>query len=100
MFIRKASDRQPADVSQSWNRLKNWFDVNLPEVVTTLRPGCSPAELVAFEQETRLSLPEDVRQSFLIHDGQKDYTSPGVIVGQALDRLERVKGSLLFWREM
>lgn len=67
---RKDLARPPAPVAESWRRIEAWLDKHLLAVKATLRPGVSKRDLTRFEKVIGRALPEDVRQSWLIHDGQ------------------------------
>lgn len=73
--------------------------IHLPEVVAVLNQGVSDSGIYAFEEKTELKLPEDVRESFLIHNGHEE-VYPGAIVGEPLDPLESVQGSVLFQQQI
>jgi hypothetical protein len=62
--------RTPAPVAESWRRIEAWLAEHLPDVKASLRPGISKDDLAKFEDETGLRLPDDVRESWEIHDGQ------------------------------
>jgi cell wall assembly regulator SMI1 len=91
----------PAPVAESWRRIEAWLDEHLPGARATLRPGVSEADLAHFEGAIGHPLPDDVRQSWLIHDGQCPFPdeldsaiftggrlgAPGLIFGQELNPL-------------
>lgn len=80
-----------ASVATSWDRLHRWFDRHLPEVGADLLPGASDADIAAFERTTRRTLPEDVRASLRIHDGQRSpCKTDGCIYGLGLMSLEHI----------
>jgi cell wall assembly regulator SMI1 len=60
----------PAPVTASWRRIEAWLAEHLPQTGATLRPGVSDGDLAAFEQALGRPLPDDVRESWKIHDGQ------------------------------
>lgn len=83
--------KRVAPVAASWDRLDRWFDRHLPEVAAELRPGASAAAIEAFERATRRTLPDDVRASFRIHDGQRNpCRTTGCIYGLALMSLDQI----------
>src|SRR5262245_16178387 len=88
-LIARPESRSPAPVKLSWQRLELWFATNLPEVRESLRPPATPSDLQAFEQSTRYELPDDVKESFLIHDGQIEGT--GALLGQPIDSLLAIR---------
>jgi cell wall assembly regulator SMI1 len=61
---------EPPAVADSWKRIEAWLDAHLPPYKHTLRPGLSKKDLAKFEKAVGMPLPEDVRQSLRIHDGQ------------------------------
>ncbi len=72
MARRKAGAPTPSvPVAESWRRIEAWMDVHLPVHKTTLKPGISRKDLAKFEKAIGQALPEDVRESWLIHDGQR-----------------------------
>src|SRR5574341_1528042 len=97
MFIVRDPNRVIAPVADSWERLERWYKKHLPEVFESLRPPATKAQIEAFEKATGLTIPEDWRQSLLIHDGQNG--SPGAIIGEPFDSLEDVQRSLLSDRQ-
>jgi cell wall assembly regulator SMI1 len=68
--VRKDHAVPPAPVAESWRRIEAWLDEHLPAVKSSLRPGVSKRDLNKFEKAFERPLPEDVRESWLIHDGQ------------------------------
>src|SRR3954467_14721384 len=53
-----------------WDRIHAWLRDNAPEVLASLRPGASEGAIRAAERELGVTLPEDVREFYRIHDGQ------------------------------
>src|SRR5687768_15301119 len=93
MFIERVSDRRAAQVSTSWARIKAWLRGNLPETLADLCPGASAALIEEFENTIGRRLPDDVRESWRIHNGQEGFNIPGVIFGSALLPLSHDKFS-------
>ncbi|QEH39084.1 SMI1 / KNR4 family protein [Aquisphaera giovannonii] len=65
------SGRTPATVAASWRRIEAWIGSHLPIQRLTLRPGISKKDLAKYEAILGRTLPDDVRESWLIHDGQR-----------------------------
>jgi cell wall assembly regulator SMI1 len=63
-----------------WIRIHAWLDENAPEGYGYLRPGASDSAISAAEQAMRLELPDDIKASYRIHDGQEN--EPGLIGGE------------------
>lgn len=60
-----------------WDRIRTWLDANAPAGYGQLRPGASAAAIRAAEKAMGLSLPDDLKASYRIHDGQAN--TPGLI---------------------
>jgi cell wall assembly regulator SMI1 len=87
----------PTSVADSWARIEAWLGKHLPVVKASLRPGVSPADLAAFEKAVGRPLPEDVRESYRIHDGQSPISGlwcGGVVFGYAVCPLLDSTGSM------
>lgn len=52
-----------------WRRLETIFQERYPSLFASLNPPATVEQLDAFEKTTRLNLPADVRDSYLLHDG-------------------------------
>lgn len=88
----------PAPVADSWRRIEAWLDEHLPEVKASLRPGVTKRDLNRFEKALGRPLPEDVRESWLIHDGQGQHSGEsfpmcmGLLFGYELNPLTSKRG--------
>jgi cell wall assembly regulator SMI1 len=58
------------DIRDSWARLEAWFSRHRPDVDLRLREGASDDQIASLEAAFGEPLPEDVRASLRIHDGQ------------------------------
>lgn len=67
-------------IEATWGELVNWLQKNVSEELG-LRPPAMEADLKAFERGTGFRLPEDLRRVYLINNGQKSYTLPGIFMG-------------------
>ncbi|MBA3461612.1 MAG: SMI1/KNR4 family protein [Deltaproteobacteria bacterium] len=52
-----------------WQRIETWIAANTDGDLA-LRPGASEEQIVALETQLGRRLPDDVRESYLVHDGQ------------------------------
>src|SRR4051794_14346760 len=68
---REDHGKPPAPVAESWRRIEAWLGEHLPIVKLSLRPGISKRDLAKFEKIVGQRLPDDVRESWMIHDGQR-----------------------------
>jgi cell wall assembly regulator SMI1 len=119
LIKRKNHSSLPSPVAESWRRIEAWLERHLPRTRATLRPGVADKDLRKFERAIGRRLPDDVRASWQIHDGQgwprdgggrataadpgrddeESWYSPdpevtGVIYGQALLALVEEKDAL------
>ena len=69
--IRKDHASPPAPVAESWHWIEAWLGEHLPILKLSLRPGISKRDLAKFERLIGRPLPDDVRESWMIHDGQR-----------------------------
>ena len=83
-----------------WDRIHVWLAANAPEVLASLRPGATDEQIRAAEREMGVTLPEDVKACYRIHDGQGNVRyswPPGFLYGFEWYSLE----SIVFqWRQM
>ncbi|GIL50652.1 hypothetical protein Vafri_6782 [Volvox africanus] len=59
---------------KAWSQIKAWLAANMPEILATLRPGLSEAEVVQVEAEMGLTLPPALKVLHRLHDGQELYS--------------------------
>jgi cell wall assembly regulator SMI1 len=88
MGLREPSVRAPIDsfgpdsVRRSWERIEEFCRATLPGGATLFAPPVTEEDLVRAEQELGVTLPEDFKASYRIHNGQLD-RSPGIILPHA-----------------
>jgi cell wall assembly regulator SMI1 len=63
-----------------WKRIHRWLDANAPQGYGQLRPGASAESVSEAEAAIDQKLPDDLKASYLVHDGQLD--EPGLIGGE------------------
>jgi cell wall assembly regulator SMI1 len=72
-FIEVLPTKKPAGekkIDGLWRRLENWFYEHVPAFCRwPLAPGASEADVQAFEKTIGAKLPDDVRRSYLRHNG-------------------------------
>src|SRR4051794_15249088 len=59
-----------------WERIEAEFQRQAPGQLWCLRPGATEDQIVALESQVGQRLPEDIRQSFAIHNGVEGFTVP------------------------
>lgn len=97
-FIQRKKDRKPASVARSWERIEAWFQTHAPELLSNLHAGASTEEIAAFEAAAGVQLPDPVRESYQIHNGQEEIAT-GMLIGEPLDTLERIGAGIQYSRE-
>jgi len=60
-----------SNVTWAWRRIEWWLGWRAPHLLKRLAPGATPEQLAAAERELGVSLPEDVRESYLRHNGAR-----------------------------
>ncbi|KAH8663928.1 SMI1/KNR4 family protein [Xylariales sp. PMI_506] len=61
----------PPPLSHTWKRIDLWCEDNYPELFDQMCEGCTNNDLNELEHQLDCSLPQDVRDSLMIHDGQE-----------------------------
>lgn len=88
-------------VQHSWNRIDNWAEENYPELYDQLGEGCTINDLNELEHQLDCSLPQDVRDSLMIHDGQERGGTPtGIIFSGMLMDAEEIVQEWETWRRV
>ena len=59
-------------VSTSWSRIEAWLLANAPDRVRGFRPGASPAAIAELDRLLGLTMPDDVKAFYALHDGSED----------------------------
>ena len=91
-------------IEHAWQRIESWLRENDPDTLAALRPAATPAEIAATEAHLGVTLPDDLRASYLIHDGQQGLTDsmdlPGLIEGWELLSLAGVRDEWTIWKDL
>ncbi|KJZ71750.1 hypothetical protein HIM_08835 [Hirsutella minnesotensis 3608] len=91
----------PPPVSHSWKRIDAWAEENYPELFDQLCEGATTNDLNDLEHQLDCSLPQDVRESLMIHDGQERGGNPtGIIFGSMLMDCEEIVQEWETWRKV
>ena len=67
---RKIPPCGPVDIKAAWARIEVAIGKIAPDLVENLSDGADADEIAEFEQSIGQSLPDEVRKSFLMHNGQ------------------------------
>ncbi|KAM4056288.1 SMI1 / KNR4 family protein [Hirsutella rhossiliensis] len=91
----------PPPVRHSWKKIDAWAEENYPELVDQLCEGATTNDLNDLEHQLDCSLPQDVRDSLMIHDGQERGGNPtGIIFGSMLLDCEEIVQEWETWRKV
>lgn len=83
----------------SWKRIDRWVEANYPELYDQLSEAVTPADLNEIELDLDCSLPLDVRDSYMVHDGQERGGKPaGLFFGITFLDLEGVVEEWTAWK--
>lgn len=88
----------PPPVTDSWRRIDRWAQEAYYELWCQLSYPATEADVHSLETEIGCNLPQDVRESFFVHDGQDRGGKPtGVFFGVALLDIEEVQEEHEVW---
>lgn len=76
-------------MDDTWSRIEDWLRENAPEVLDNLLPGVTRDAIRVTETALDVTLPDDMVASYLIHDGQDNY-SPALMGEWQLLSIEEV----------
>lgn len=89
----------PPPVAHSWSKIERWLESNYEELYDNLCEGCTQNDINELEHELDCSLPLEVRESLMAHDGQERPGLPtGVIFGCMLLDCEEIVQEWRNWR--
>ncbi|GAP89088.1 hypothetical protein SAMD00023353_0902580 [Rosellinia necatrix] len=88
-------------VSHSWKRIDRWAEENYPELFDQLCEGCTDNDLIELEHQLDCTLPQDLRESLAVHDGQERGGNPtGIIFSSMLLDCEEMVQEWDQWRKV
>ena len=91
-------------MKEYWERLEIWLNTYLPEVFADLNPGCTASELESLEQQLGVTLPNDFKSFYLIHNGQElsshNRITSGLFFGLEFLSVEGIYHQWSAWREL
>lgn len=89
----------PPPVVHSWGKIERWLEHNYEELFDNLGEGCTQNDINELEHELDCSLPLEVRESLMIHDGQERGGLPtGVIFSSMLLDCEEIVQEWKNWK--
>ena len=87
-------------MTNATTRLAAWFSQHLPEYLEDLAPGSSDAALAELEALVGFDLPEDFKDLYRWHDGQKTNYRPGLFYGMEFLSLKEVGRRWRAWQDV
>ncbi|KAH6840848.1 hypothetical protein B0I37DRAFT_408554 [Chaetomium sp. MPI-CAGE-AT-0009] len=91
----------PPPVGASWEKIDRWAEENYPELFDQLCEGCTTNDINELEYQLDCSLPQDVRASLQIHDGQERGGTPtGIFFSAMLMDCEEIVQEWENWRKV
>ncbi|KAI0434507.1 putative 1,3-beta-glucan protein [Xylaria sp. FL1042] len=88
-------------VGHTWKRIDRWTEENYPELFDQLCEGCTNNDLIELEHQLDCSLPQDLRDSLVIHDGQERGGNPtGIVFSSMLLDCEEIVQEWDQWRRV
>lgn len=91
----------PPPASHSWDRIDAWAEDNYPELFDQLCEGATSNDLNELEHMLDCTLPQDVRESLMIHDGQERGGMPtGIFFSSMLLDCEEIVHEWENWRKV
>ena len=89
----------PPPVAHSWKRIYRWLEDNYEELFENIGEGATINDINDLEHDLDCTLPNEVRDSLQIHDGQERGGLPtGVIFGCMLLDCEEIMHEWQNWR--
>lgn len=89
----------PPPPSHSWKKIDRWAESNYEELYDQLGDGCTQNDINELEHELDMTLPQDVRESLALHDGQERGGRPtGIILGAMLLDCEEIVQEWKQWK--
>src|SRR4051794_35108963 len=82
-----------------WNRIEKWLGANAPEVLGGLNPPATPVQISQAEAALGIAFPHDLRDTFLIHNGQASHP-PWLLDGWEFMSVERIVDEWKVWKDL
>ena len=81
----------PMVVSDAWRLIHDWLDRHSPTLRRKLRAPATDKAIAQLEKTVGVSLPDDFKASYRIHDGTESW--PGAIIGCCAAELRSMTAS-------
>jgi cell wall assembly regulator SMI1 len=70
------------DIQSVWRRTELWLEQQAPDILKTLDDGATNEQIRGLETQLGLSLPDDLKQSLAVHNGQRPDFYPKTLIEQ------------------
>jgi cell wall assembly regulator SMI1 len=87
------------EILRDWQRLEACLKKHAPFLLDTLNGGAHPEQIAAAEKALSVSLPEEMRALYRLHDGQKS-RDDSFLGGVTWLSLENILGEWKIWKEL
>lgn len=81
----------------TWARIERWLAESAPDVLDSLQPGATEEQISNTEAALGVTLPDEVRASYPIHDGQSP-DGPGLMDAWEFLSLSRMLDEWRIWK--
>ncbi|MCA9031485.1 MAG: SMI1/KNR4 family protein, partial [Planctomycetaceae bacterium] len=81
-------------VSKAWQMIEDWYAANAPNGLPGLREGATAHDIRNAERDLGIEFPDEVRQSYELHNGSKNAVFP---YGYYLLSLEEIVDEREVW---
>src|SRR5690349_20028435 len=82
-----------------WNRMEAWLETNASQVRRGLNPPATQTQIAQAEAILGISFPQDIRDTFLIHNGQAS-DNPWLLDGWEFMSVERIVDEWKVWKDL
>jgi len=86
-------------VASEFQRITNWAEANLPQLLHSLCSGVSESQLDAAEAELGRKFPSQLRELYMLANGEVD-ACVGLFFGLPFIPLDRLKSERMLWDEI
>ena len=86
-------------IQKQWAKLETWLEKNAQEIHQGLNIGATQEELNSFSTKTGLTLTEEFRSFYSIHNGQNE-ESPWIFDATEFLSLERIFDEWTIWKDL
>jgi cell wall assembly regulator SMI1 len=83
-----------------WNHIKDWMRQYAPELLKDLNPGATEADFQALETMIGVTLPEDFKDFYRVHNGQTPTSQVTLWGSEELLSTQRIAEEWKVWKDL